>query len=384
MRSGGRAMALAALLMAALPGCNSTSTPPPIYLGHVANLSGADRSGMHAEQGIRLALKLLTDDSLAESLLGRELKVRHTDTKGSLDASEAEAVRLANVSRVAGLIGGSTPEEVTRLDRARVPVLATVGVRPAGTSDMVFAVGMRPAQQACVLAKYAAGELDYTDVVVVADDRREEFLGVAEAFARHFVRERTAKGKTAQAPPVTVRFGKDANWEELAETIAACKSARALLFAGNARDWVELRRKMSASYSLPLIFAGDDGDGANLRGATPMQTIYLASAFAADRDAPRMQSFIQKYREAFKEEPTVAAALGYESLQIFAEALKESGPNLTVEKIQGALRELKDLPGLAGALAMSKEQFIRRPLYIGRFDGTMLIPLKRYEADTLP
>lgn len=383
MRSGRRLMALGALLTAVLPGCYGTTAPPPIYLGHVTNLSGADRSGMHAEQGIRLALKLLTDDNLTEALAGRELKVRHTDTKGSLDAAEAEAVRLANVSRVAGLIGGTTPEEVVRLDRAHVPVLATAGVRPAGSSDMVFAVGMRPSQQAYVLAKYAAEELDYADVVLVADERREEFLGVAEAFARHFVQARTAKGKPARTPPLTLRFGKDANWEELAETIASRTSARGVAFAGKARDWVELRRKMPSTLALPLLFAGDDGDGANLQGAAK-QTIYLATAFAPDKEAPRMQVFIHKYKDAFKEEPTVAAALAYESLQVFAEALKQAGPNLTVDKIQGALRELKDIPGLAGPLAMSKEQYLRRPLYIGRLDGTLLTPLKRYELDALP
>jgi branched-chain amino acid transport system substrate-binding protein len=383
MTSRGRAIALAALLLAVLPGCHGTSAPPPIYLGHVANLSAADRSGLHAEQGVRLALKLLSDDNLTEALLGRELKVRHTDSKGSLDACEAEAVRLASINRVMGLIGGATPEEVARLDRARVPVLATAGIRPAGASDMVFAVGMRPAQQAFVLAKYAAEELGYADVVVLADERREEFLGIAEAFARHFVQERRAKGDGSRSPPVTLRFGKNANWEELAKTIAARSSARAVVFAGKAQDWVELRRKMPAALALPLLFAGDDGDGINLPSGTK-QTIYLATAFAADKDAPRSQVFIQKYKDAFKEEPTVAAALGFECLQIFAEALKLSGPNLTVDKLQVALRDIKEFSGLTGTLAMTSEQYVRRPLYIGRFDGTQLSPLKRYEADALP
>jgi branched-chain amino acid transport system substrate-binding protein len=382
MTSRGRAIALAALLLAVLPGCHGTSAPPPIYLGHVTNLSAADRSGLHAEQGIRLALKLLTDDNLAESLLGRELKVRHTDSKGSLDACEAEAVRLASVNRVVGLIGGATAEEVARLDRARIPVVVTAGIRPAGASDMVFAVGMRPAQQAYVLAKYAAEELGYADVVVLADERREEFLGIAEAFARHFVQERRAKVDASRAP-LTLRFGKDANWEELAKTMAAPSSARAVVFAGQAQDWLELRRKMPVALSLPLLFAGDDGDAANLHGTTK-QTIYLATAFAADRDAPRMQVFIQKYKDAFKEQPTVAAALGYESLRIFAEALKLSGPNFTVDKLQTALRDLKEFPGLTGTLTITSEQYVRRPLYIGRFDGTQLTPLKRYEADALP
>src|SRR5205085_1282551 len=137
-----------------------------IFLGHAANLSGADRTGEHAKQGIGLALAQLNEQNLADALAGRPLQVRHTDTKGQLDALEAEAVRLAGVNRVVGLIGGGTPEEVSRIDRGHVPVLTAAGVRPAGVSDMVFTAGMRPWHQPFILAKYAADNLDLSEVVI--------------------------------------------------------------------------------------------------------------------------------------------------------------------------------------------------------------------------
>ena len=59
-----------------------------------------------------------------EALGGRQLQVRHTDARGQLDAFEAEAVRLVGINRVVGLMGGTTPDEVARLDAAHVPVLA--------------------------------------------------------------------------------------------------------------------------------------------------------------------------------------------------------------------------------------------------------------------
>src|SRR5437867_8202467 len=103
---------LASLFLAGCPGNNE---PPPIYLGHVANLSGADRSGKQAEQGIRLALQQLTDQNLAEALGGRPLQVRHADTKGQIEGYESVAARLTQVNRVVGLLGGFTPDEVIRL-----------------------------------------------------------------------------------------------------------------------------------------------------------------------------------------------------------------------------------------------------------------------------
>ncbi len=353
----------------------------PIFLGQVANLSGPDHYGKHAEQGISLALKQLTDDNLTEALQGRPLQVRHADTRGQLDAYEGEAVRLTSVNRVLGLIGGATPDEVARLDRGHVPLLATAGVRPPGVSDLVFAIGMRPVQQAFVLAQYAAVDMKLVDVVVVTDERREEFVNMADAFARHFADARPAQDKAA-APPVPLRFGKDARWDELAKLIAPTDVVRTVVFAGKARDWVELRRKLPAA--TPLIFAGDDGDTADLQGAPGNPAIHVATAFVPDAGAPRTQAFIAKYREAFKETPDVAAALGYEALQLYAEALKQSSPTVTVEKLTAALREVKDFPGLAGTLAMTPEQNVRRPLYVARLDDGVPRMVKRYEPDALP
>jgi branched-chain amino acid transport system substrate-binding protein len=366
----------------AFAGCQGSSEPPPIYLGHVANLSGADHAGKHAEQGIRLALQQLTDHDLAEALGGRPLHVRHADTKGQLEGYESVAARLTQVNRVVGLLGGFTPDEVARLDHAKIPVLTLAGVRPAGASEMVFAVGMRPSQQAFALARCAALELRTRDVVVLADQRREEFLALADAFGRYY----NDASRNQPVPVVTnvtmTRFGSDAKWEELAKQIVERKSLGAVLFAGSARDWLEIRRKQKMA--LPLLFAGSDGDVANLEGADAPETIYHATAFAPDKDAPESQVFIQKYRDAFKEEPDVAAALAFESLGLFAEALKPAGPTFAADKLLSALREIKDFPGLCGKLTVTKEQYVRRPLYVVRLHGAAQTVLKRYEPDTLP
>jgi ABC-type branched-subunit amino acid transport system substrate-binding protein len=379
MTTKGRLTTLVGLLLATAAGCQGSGNPPPIFLGHVANLSGADPSGKHAEQGIRLALVQLTENHLDEALGGRPLQVRHTDARGQLDAFEAQAVRLVGISRVVGLIGGATPDEVARLDAAHVPVLAPAGVRPPGVSDMTFAVGMRPGQQAFILAKHAAEDADLADVLILADERREDFVAAADAFARSFIHARQEQGKKATAMPV--RFGKDAKWDELAKLIVERKSLGAVFFAGKARDWIELRR--ARDLPIPLLFAGEDGDAAGLQDGGH-ETIYLATAFAPDKGAPRAEAFIRKYQEGFKEPPDVAAALGYESLQLFAEALKHVGPTITAEKLQAALREVKEYSGLCGTIGITADQFVRRPLYLARYEAAGLVVLRRYEPDALP
>src|SRR3954453_18612756 len=143
MRPTLQLLVAAALLPGAL-GCSNDATPAPYFLGHVANLSGPDRAG---EQAIRLAVEQVNKNGLPQPLGGPPLHVRHGDTRGQLDAAEAEAIRLATVNRVLGLIGGTSAEEVQRLEYGHVPVLTPLGYRPPGASEMVFALGVPPEQQ---------------------------------------------------------------------------------------------------------------------------------------------------------------------------------------------------------------------------------------------
>src|SRR5205823_130248 len=96
------------LFAVSIAGCGGSATPEPIYIGHVANLSGPQhQAGDQAALGMRLALR----DKDAGQIDGRPLVVRHTDTRGQLEAYEAQAVRLVAISKVAALYGGTSPAE---------------------------------------------------------------------------------------------------------------------------------------------------------------------------------------------------------------------------------------------------------------------------------
>ncbi len=187
---------------------------------------------------------------------------------------------------------------------------------------------MRPAQQGFVLAKYAAEDLKLTHVLILADEQQAEFIHGADAFARQFAQMRDGKGKTE-----SMRFGKDVKWDELAKRLVARQPFGALLFAGTARDWLELRR--AHRFTVPVLFAGDDSDAANLEPDAGSEPIYCATAFAADPAAPR--------RGVHSEIPgrvqgTARRGRGarLRALELYAAALKEISPTFTVDKLAAA------------------------------------------------
>src|SRR5437867_3968583 len=89
-----------------LAGCASRVPPEPIYIGHLAPRSGADKEvGKQAEQGIVLAIEEARDND--DLIAGRPVAVVHADSRGDGKVLEREAVRLATVNKVAALLGGA-------------------------------------------------------------------------------------------------------------------------------------------------------------------------------------------------------------------------------------------------------------------------------------
>jgi branched-chain amino acid transport system substrate-binding protein len=360
---------LLALLLAAAAGCTGGANPPPVTLGHVANLSAPE--GAHAEKGIRLALEELTAAGLAGELHGRALVVRHADTRGLPDAADAQAVRLAGVNRAAGLIGGATPDALKHLARAPVPDETPHGAQVDGVSDRINYVGFTATAQGHALAKLAAEALGVDRVLVAVDRRRDTAPAVADAFTTAFARH-----KPKAPPPTLVRFDKDVDWLAFAKHFDAARP-QALVFVGTGDDLRAFRAKHTGPAM--CLFAGDDGDVPAFEPDRP--PIHFATAFAPDPDAPAAQAFVKKYEAAFKEAPDVAAALGYESLLLYATALKQITPPLSVDKIRDELAGLKDVPGLLGPLTVTADHQVRRTVVTARQDAKGVNVVQRYTPE---
>jgi branched-chain amino acid transport system substrate-binding protein len=356
--------------LAACAGCSGQTPPAPLFLGHIATLSGADaRAGKSAEQGIRFALQEL-GPAASENLAGRPLVVRHVDAAGSLDNLEGQAARLVSVNRVVGLLGGLTKEEALRLDRSRVPVLSAAGMRTSAMSDLLFTTGLAPSTQGRVLAEFLVEEAPAAGTLIV-DPRREEALACAEHFRRTW--EELWQKKDAKARPphwVELTLPKDVKLGEWA-TVPVKDKPKAVVFAGNAADFEELRKAWGASVPL-LVFAGDDGSWSP-SDAVAGQTIYLATVFAAGKETAKVHEFVKSYRASNREDPDVHAAIAYDNLRIFVEALKKSQSE-KADKLREELHKIQDFAGVAGPLTFTREQHLRRPVFIARVEGPSRVP----------
>jgi len=363
----------------ALAGCFGKGETPTVVIGHVSTLSGSGRGpGEHATRGIRLAVEEVERDPAKGP--GRAILVRHTDTRGELDAFESEAVRLVAVNRVVALLGGANAAEVERLERAQVPVVAPAGLHTRAMGELVFLTGLSPAFEGQVLARFAAQDRAASTAAVLADERREEALQVAEAFVRAFpAAVRKQQPKAAAPPPAVWRYGKTASFEELAARVRDSKP-RVLLVAGSAGD---LHALLAVLKQPDLAVLWSDADGATWPHGEGLTSnpVYQVTPFASDAETPQAKAFLEQYRKAFSEDPDVQAALAYDGARLLFEALRQADNNYGSGQLREKLAGIKGFPGLTGPLAFGPDQQLRRPALVVRLEKGQAKIVKRFDAE---
>ncbi|MCI0684910.1 MAG: ABC transporter substrate-binding protein [Gemmataceae bacterium] len=368
-----------ALAIFASAGCGGQQQPPAIFLGHIATFSGSDaRPGKSAEHGIRIALEDLGPDA-SKALGDRPLVVRHVDAAGNLDNMEGEAARLVSVNKVVGLLGGLTRDEALRLDRSRVPVLAAIGLRTSAMSELLFTTGLAPSVQGRALAEFLLEQSTVPGTLIV-DPRRDESLTAAESFHRGWHNAWQKQDAKGDSPPWReLALPKDVKHAEWATAVIK-DEPKTIVYAGAAADFEALRKAWAthgAVQSPRLVFAGDDGSWMPPEPVAG-QPVVVATAFALGKDQTKALEFAKKFRTAAGTDPDVHAALAYDNVRLFAEALKKcdlSAPDKLREELRAELLKLQDFPGLTGPLSFGRDQHLRRIAFVATVDSPLRAPI---------
>jgi ABC-type branched-subunit amino acid transport system substrate-binding protein len=367
--------AVACLLGIGLVGCNDGPAPAPIVVGHVFDGTRTDKAGEHAKLAMTLALHELDKNGLKDALGGRPLQIRHTDTRGVLDAFEAEGVRLVSVNRAVALFGGLEPKQAAALDHAQAPLLTFDGLVVAGTGSQAFYFGMAPGRQGDVLARVVAEDAKIQRVVILSDERQENATALTDAFTRA-VGDARGKDGTNRMSVLTLRFGKEVKWPDFLKPVAGL-DPQAILFAGSVQDFNAWRRSSRQDGFLQkrtLIYAGEDGAQASF-DPEPTESVVLATAFFADTE--KAQAFVNSYRENYGGEADVHAALAYDGVRVLAEALKRAQPQLTPDRVREEMLKTDKFEGLTGPLTVAPDHGVQRALFVMRWQAGALTLIKK-------
>lgn len=343
-----------------LAGCGEKPPPPPIYLGHIAPRSGSQREvGLGAAQAILLAAEEVR--AADGQVLGRPIAVLHPDCQGDLETAQSEAVRLAKVGNVVGLIGGYDPQVAERLARIaqqyQLPVITPTWLPAQSLGQYAFTLGPPPADRGKLLADFAVKNLGAQRLAVLTDNRSAASIVSSTAFV-----ETAGKKLVVYAE----EFSAGDKIAELARQAAAA-APTLVLFSGNSADLERVRtqlRQAGLPEQTPLLFGGaEDRTLAAVADGAGSSSIYWSTLFVADGSQPQAQAFARKYEQRFGQPPDAAAALAHDTVLLLCEAMRRA-KSAQGDKLREELAGIQDFQGLTGTIRWEKNQAVGRTLYV--------------------
>jgi branched-chain amino acid transport system substrate-binding protein len=364
------------LLAGLLAGC-SRSAPEVVPVGALLPLSGPEKAdGERARQGSVLAVEEFNGDDAHSA--GKRLRVEYADTRGDPVQTQAEAVRLLMVNRVAALLADADAAGLERLARGvqpyAVPVLVSGELPPRAPGENLFSLAASPAYQGRALAQFAATDLKAKRLVVLTNHT----AAVAGVLSGAFVQE-ARQTKDVQVEERT--YGKESEFKEVAQRFQK-SPPDAILLAGPPQDLQKFRKQLGdAGLTVPLLFGGAEG-GWPPPGAGEVEggAVYVSTVFAAEGLTSAGQEAARKYRKRFNEDLDVHAAQASDGIRLLAETLRRA-KGTPAAHWREELMGLDDFESVTGPLRFDRDHNARRPVFVVRREGNQARLARKFDPE---
>lgn len=349
------------LIAALLPGCadllDSIKVEPskPIRIGGVFDTSySLSQVEAPALRGARLAVEQINS---AGGLFGNPLEFVVRETRPTGKKIRASVGQLIHEERVDALVGLCDTNSVMFAEEivkgSGVPFLSTGATSPRvvdsfGETSTLLLTAFGDNEQAALAAEYAMDTFGSKGLIIYENAKEHPIL-MSKYFKKRF---EELGGQIAGSsyfvgnPPMlrpALRQLKNVHIKP--DFIYLATMPRNAEYA--------VKQLRLAGYKAPII-GGDSFDIADIRTASASeigQVYFTTHAYvAADSSSEKARAFYQAYRNRYGAEPENSfAALGYDSIQLMATAMKTSG-STDAGKIMEALQGMKDYEGVTGPI----------------------------------
>ena len=320
--------------------------------------------GSAEQKGAQLAVDEINANGGAD---GKKIVVTDKDNKSETAEAATITTNLVTQSKVNALVGpatsGATAAAVANAGKAGVPLVTPSATQDNLTKgqDYLFRATFIDSFQGQIIAKYTTDNLKAKKVVLYYDNSSDYAKGIAEAFKKSYKGEIVAT-ETFQS--------KDTDFQAALTKIKG-KEFDALVVPGY---YTEAGKIVNQARGLGIYqtIVGPDGfgDAKFVEQATPAAAtnVYYVSGFTTSGEmSEKAKKFIEAYKAKYKEEPSMFAALAYDSVYMAAEAAK--GAKTSVD-IKDNLAKLKDFDGVTGSITIDKDHNpVKTALMIGLKDG---------------
>ncbi|MBP2623360.1 ABC transporter substrate-binding protein [Streptococcus oricebi] len=323
-----------------------------------------EESGQTAAYGgaEQKAAKLAIEEiNAAGGVDGKMFEVKDYDNKSETAEAANITTKLVTQDKVNVLVGpatsGATAASAPKADKAGVPLIAPSATQDDITKghDFLYVAAFQDRFQGKILGKFANDDLKLKKVILYTDNGSDYAKGAAAAFRKSFKGEIVAdetftSGDTDFQAALTKFKGK-----EFDALVVPSYYTEAGKIVNQARGM---------GIEQPIL--GPDGlngdEFVQQATAERANNIYFVSGFATKGDvSEKTKKFLEAYKAKYKEEPSMFAALAYDSVYMAAEAAKGAKTSLDISK---NLSKLKDFEGVTGKMTINKDHTTEKSAYM--------------------
>lgn len=340
-------MILSIAAVITLSGCSGPSGEKVLKIGIVGPETGGSAQ---LGQSQRRAVEMACDEINEENLAGDwKLECYFQDDEGNPTKSASATNKLLQETKVHVLIGAinssCTLADIVHTQRAGIPQI-TAGSTGTSITEQgnkwIFRTAVNDSLQASALMTYAAETLGLKKVstFTAADDYGQSGAKLLQAAAEkagiEIVAAATYNGGDKDFKPQLLSM-KEKNTEGIflwgVYTEAALIANQARLLGMDCQIF-----GASGMASTKLIELGGDA----------VEGMVLTQSFLPQSDNPRVQEFVDKYKEKFDENPIPHGAQAYDTVYILADAVKRAGTT-EPEKLRDAIAGTSGLDLVTGS-----------------------------------
>ncbi len=333
-------------------GGGGTASTDEIVVGSNFELTGNHAQyGSNAAKGFKLAVQEVNE---AGGVNGKKIRIVDADSKSDAAESVNAATKLISDNQVVALVGPAVTASVIAESQVaadnKVPVIAPAATNPDVTVEngavkpYIFRACFIDPQQSEVMAQFASKDLNAKTAVLYIDSSSDYSKSLGKIFREKF------ESNGGQVLMEEFFVAKD---QDFKATLTKLQSANAdVIFVPAYYEEVGKIVKQARELGITSAILGTDGwddvKVVEIAGSDALNNTYFCTHYFEGDD--EVQAFLKAYKEAYKEDPNVFAALGYDAGKMLVDAIQRGGD--TSEKIRDNVESIKDLKVGTGQITM--------------------------------
>ena len=305
---------------------------------------------------------------------GRPLDVVIEDDRGSPERSAELVAKLITQDQVISIIAagtsGNSRAAAPKAQAAHVPMISPSSTDPAVTQvgDYIFRTCFVDTFQGEVMARFAAQTLGAKKAAILYDFNSPYGRGLTDFFEFSFAK---LGGRIVAKPSYTQG---DANFKGQLSTIQGSEPD-VIYIPGYYADVATIAKQARAIGLKQPLLGGDGWDAPELwpLAGDALNISYISTHYSVDDPSPRIQSFVQEYKQRFQNlVPDAHAALAFDATRLLANAIERAG-STEGAKIRSTLAETKDFPGVTGVIRFDSDRNAVKPAVVLKLEDARYI-----------